>query len=759
MNLSSKQSASFANERNCSGVGSHVYFKTQLSQHRPSIRNQPISEFDVNTQQMISEDTGKYFFNPGWNNRNNGLKVCSQSVNNTKSWINQNTNYIHKSEMDWNPTSYDLVNTSNASGWLNDCFTSVNLLDLLEVDKSLDQIEFQTTSVLDAREVSGSSWSSCYNYDNNMKEDRSVTRSTEKSKLSNGVLWSAEGDQGFYAQRYLNATCQAPGYNERPFPTQTEGILWSNRHLFCLDAMKNQDNIPLGNSVNQVDFRTECSKRRCAEGDNLFPGDWVKNWKFRLLVDQKTETRIWAELQPYCSRLSDVIKLKYRFLGIPVEVEPCQYQPQDNINVKAFNIMFENSQDVSKAFNLMHNGELGFSLKEARPSPSYHVKYEVLNPVGVFKGKCFRQKWIHLLQKGDIVTANQLKANKIRIIKWCPAGGEIDFDLPGWVLLKTKDIRMLRRVDHRVENKINGKFESRSDVVSPLLLIQKIVGQHCGKSKMQVRHRSNPHRVSAANFSPFQVLVELEVHKGRREHAVIGRLKPGRVVWANQHKGSMLRIIKMDKRGNIVVDANLKPKNWGWVCLQRRGDVKPRLVRLPTSDVAKTDKFMNIRCSRDKLGSKDKFYAGYHTQHLWKKSRNACSRISGFAEENSRTQGGQNFKTLLLNDLEDCISRSRYSDEAKNTNTNWENNVGVSSSLSDRTSRIIAREERQKDNYVMSGMVSTVAQIREIENRISEASGEVAPSPPPSISVTMHSSSSECPMSTSVSPRPDLSHA
>jgi len=192
------------------------------------------------------------------------------------------------------------------------------------------------------------------------------------------------------------------------------------------------------------------------------------------------------------------------------------------------------------------------------------------------------------MHRGDIVTANQLEGNKIRIIKWCPAGGEIDFDLRGWVLLKTEDINLLRRIDNRREKKVNGKFGRKSAVVSPLLLIQMIVGQHSGKNQKQVCHKSNPKRVSAANFSPFKVLVELEVRRGRRAPAVIGRLKPGRIVWANQHKGSMLRIMKMDRCGNIVVDANLKPKNWGWVCLQRRGDVKPRLVRISSSEVTKT---------------------------------------------------------------------------------------------------------------------------------------------------------------------------
>jgi len=136
----------------------------------------------------------------------------------------------------------------------------------------------------------------------------------------------------------------------------------------------------------------DCREGKCAEGDYLFAEDLVKNRKFRLLIDQETESQMRTELHPYSSRLSDMIRQKYSILGIPVEVEQCQYQPQDKTNVKAFNIMFENSQDVSKAFSFFHKGELFFSLRDLRPSPSYHVKYELLKSVRVFRGKWFRDK-------------------------------------------------------------------------------------------------------------------------------------------------------------------------------------------------------------------------------------------------------------------------------------------------------------------------------------------------------------------------------
>merc|ERR1719233_719772 len=88
-------------------------------------------------------------------------------------------------------------------------------------------------------------------------------------------------------------------------------------------------------------------------------------------------------------------------------------------------------------------------------------------------------------------------------------------------------------------------------------------------------HKTNPQRVSAARCSPFKGLAEVEVCK---EPTVVGRLKPNQIVWANQHKGSMLRIVKME-HGEIKLDHEFKPEIWGWVSLRRKGE-EPRLERM-----------------------------------------------------------------------------------------------------------------------------------------------------------------------------------
>jgi len=189
----------------------------------------------------------------------------------------------------------------------------------------------------------------------------------------------------------------------------------------------------------------------------------------------------------------------------------------------------------------------------------------------VYEGKCFSKQIGELqLHQGDIVTANQLKGNKLRIIRYCSAGTNYEREISGWVLLQTKEKELLRRVNYidgemvMIENRPN--FETLIPKEQQTMESQKTV------------HKTNPQRVSAARCSPFKVLAEVEVCKGRKEPTVVGRLKPNQIVWANQHKGSMLRIVKME-RGDIKLDHEFKPEIWGWVSLRRKGE-EPRLERM-----------------------------------------------------------------------------------------------------------------------------------------------------------------------------------
>merc|ERR1719397_1718509 len=171
------------------------------------------------------------------------------------------------------------------------------------------------------------------------------------------------------------------------------------------------------------------------------------------------------------------------------------------------------------ALQLIEQGHLDFRMNEARPSPSYHVKFIVLHRVSVYEGKCFSRR-VRDLQKGDIVTANQERGNKLRIIKHCPRGSKIQNEVKGWVLLQTKEKELLRRIEL-----VNGKIVMKERRFS---LTNKQTSEHI-----------------ATKYVPFKALDQVQVYNGHQEpfSTVIDQLNPGSVVYGDKLVGSMLRII------------------------------------------------------------------------------------------------------------------------------------------------------------------------------------------------------------------------
>merc|ERR550534_755098 len=443
-----------------------------------------------------------------------------------------------------------------------------------------------------------------------------------------------------------------------------------------------------------------------------------------------------------------MIVMKYRANGIPVKVEAYHRKDQDKANVQAFNIIFENWPDVRKAFDLVETGHLFFSLREARPSPTYHVRYEVMHPVGVFEGKCFRQQQIHQLWKGDIVTANQIKGNKVRIIKYCPVECKIEFDLQGWVLLQKKDMDLLRRLDFREEQEIVEKPESVSIIEKPLLQNPQIPRQRCSAVQNQILHKANPQRVSATNCSPFKVLVEVEVRKGRKEPAIVGRLKPGNIVWANQHKGSMLRIINTDHFGNIVYDSNLKPEVWGWVCLQRRGDEKPRLLRILNSVLTKTKKTGRSRLSQGRVVSTGHNFADRVSHYQHRKSRSKLrSRASKVAGLISWSPSEKHCNTHQRHNPNKTITLPRHIVKTKSMLYSKEDTV-ARSSPDCSTTQMVTPHGKIGQSYLEAGMIDTFVPTNN-PLQISNMRGELKQYNLVSIPSSINCSRSESPMSTS----------
>jgi len=522
--------------------------------------------------------------------------------------------------------------------------------------------------------------------------------------------------------------------------TPVEGIFTKNNPLCLRDVTKNSHKSHPSFCSKHVDYQPNSNAVRHAEGDYLFSEDLVQKRKFRLLIDRQREAQIRAEIYPPGFRLKDMIVMKYASLGIPVEVESYHIQDQGKTNVKAFNIIFENSWDVKKAFDLVVRGQLFFSLREARPSPTYHVKYEVIYPAGVFEGKCFRQQQIHQLRKGDIVTTNQLKGNKVRIIKWCPVGSKIQVDISGWVLLRTKEMFLLRRIEHRVEKQPVVKSESRSTILNPVLQNPKL-GQPLSRRERQILQKCNSKRVSAANCSPFKVLVEVEVRKGRKESTIVGLLKPGRIAWANQHKGSMLRIMKMDHSGNIVYGSTMKPEVWGWVCLQRRGE-KPRLLRILNTTVIKTKKTQEVPGPREEVRSKGYNFTNSQSQNQWWRNMRK-SRTSRVAEANN---------------FDKNITVSRHLVEAKTKLMIKKDQITIQPSPDCSKAQAITEQPQDRENFLVSEMSKTFVPSMiniVIPQKSRNDTGQLKPKLLHSIPGSINYSRSVSPMSTSsLSSRP-----
>jgi len=582
--------------------GSNGYCKEQQLLDAVETNILPTFKVDANGRHQNAENRSR--FQTECNKVNKDMNVV-QDIEDRMKWNNCRMFNNSASEIDWNSIFKNLAQKSGAAGLRNYSFMSMNFFDQKKNEHFCDQQRLQRIHLQSTMQWCGR-WQ-C-SYDNHRSNEELENMHSFYNNGLDRVMQDNEGGLGC-SEVMSSAITSIASVSRRLYhqgskcTTPVEGIFTKNNPLCLRDVTKNPHLSRPDFCSKHVDYQPNSNAVRHAEGDYLFSEDLVQKRKFRLLIDRQREAQIRAEIYPPGFRLKDMIVMKYVSLGIPVEVESYHIQDQGKTNVKAFNIIFENSWDVKKAFDLVVRGQLFFSLREARPSPTYHVKYEVIYPAGVFEGKCFRQQQIHQLRKGDIVTTNQLKGNKVRIIKWCPVGSKVQIDISGWVLLRTKEMFLLRRIEHREEKQIMVKPESRSTILNPVLQNPKILGQPRRRKERHILHKCNSKRVSAANCSPFKVLVEVEVRKGRKESTIVGLLKPGRIAWANQHKGSMLRIMKMDHSGNLVYGSTMKPEVWGWVCLQRRGE-KPRLLRILNTTVIKTKKTQEIPSPREKVRNK-----------------------------------------------------------------------------------------------------------------------------------------------------------
>jgi len=662
---------------NCKRRSSDGYTKKVQFFDETSITEIPA--LDVTRRQKMAQVKSSLHIERNISNQD--MKDELQALGNTMRKNKKNTFDSRASEIDWNFLSKNLM--QNWSGLELTKGPSASLELVAQSTRNYSGQE-QVTQGMSLPNMEEENHCRHYTCNSDLRnEDLIVGGFTGDIRLNYGGNHGLEGVLGFSEAKYLHGTSLDSDsgrlHDQASVFTSPVGGQISGKGR---EVTKNPNYFRICSSNNVANLQKSCGAR-CAEGDYLFSDTLVQKKRFRLLIDAEKEILLRAENYYSCWSLSDIIAMKYRSLGIPVEVKAYQRQDKDKTDSKAFNITFKNSKDISYAFSMGKKGRL-FPILEARPSPTNHVRYEVMQPTGVFEGKCFRRQQIQQLQKGDVVTANQLKGNRVRIIKWCPGGCKMNLDLQGWVLVNTKDVDLLRRIywweaEESVVNKYpipearpsptnhvryevmqpTGVFEGncfhnqqiqqlrKGDVVTAnqlkgnrvriikwcpggcktnldlqgwvlvntkdMDLLRRIYWWESEKSVVNKDRRStsanslaqhpkisrnlqrtvqkhmfnkcNPQRVSPGNCCPFKVLVEVEVRKGRKEPAIVGRLKPGDIVWANQHKGSMLRIIKQHPP---LDGSTLKSEVWGWVCLQRRYEEKPRLIRILNLVIAKT---------------------------------------------------------------------------------------------------------------------------------------------------------------------------
>jgi len=291
--------------------------------------------------------------------------------------------------------------------------------------------------------------------------------------------------------------------------------------------------------------------------EDMFSDDLTKKPKYRLLLNPAMRLKLEKEFPMYAHDLELTIQVKFLSLRIPVEVSAYTRLDKHRTSDKTFTVTFQSSSFARAALQLIEQGRLDFRMNEARPSPRYHVKFIVLCRVSVYEGKCFSRR-VRELQNGDIVTANQERGNKLRIIRHCPCGSNVQHELKGWVLLQTKEKELLRRIE-LVDGEIVMKERRFSFMKKP--------------ASQQI----------SSKCVPFRALDQVHVYSGNKEPSstVIDQLNPGAVVYGDKVMRSMLRIIKTDVCGNIQLGHNAEPQPYGWVMLRRIEDGQPQFEFVP----------------------------------------------------------------------------------------------------------------------------------------------------------------------------------
>lgn len=141
--------------------------------------------------------------------------------------------------------------------------------------------------------------------------------------------------------------------------------------------------------------------------------------------------------QDRCSLQS--IRSRFQDLQIQVEVEPNESKPN------TYTLVFPNYQQAEKV--LSRADEIGYKITKKyppRPNPKRPLKYKSMAELEIRTGKSLSGDIVGKLEEGVIVTVNQVKGRRARLIRESESG---DVETIGWVSLHEQDgVNLLKQL-------------------------------------------------------------------------------------------------------------------------------------------------------------------------------------------------------------------------------------------------------------------------------------------------------------------------
>jgi len=113
------------------------------------------------------------------------------------------------------------------------------------------------------------------------------------------------------------------------------------------------------------------------------------------------------------SRNDDIHSIRARFHELKIQVEVLPMEDKPNI----YTLVCPNYEHAEEVLSRAH--EIGYKIKKKwppRPNPNRPLKYKSMAELQIRVGKAFSGRVVGKLNKGDIVTVNQVKGRRARLI-------------------------------------------------------------------------------------------------------------------------------------------------------------------------------------------------------------------------------------------------------------------------------------------------------------------------------------------------------